>query len=164
LEKQQDSSSEIKVMDFKPSLNVKIPKNSLLISYISLFLSLIVWGLTLISESPMQRLFFCFIGSILFSIYLFLEYISYFLYIHWKQKNMINKLRNPLLVTLLQIYYYLWCFTIAWISYTFSGEEFPELLFYLIVLFLPVFVGKGSVRIQRVRDIFIDVSSIELSR
>ena len=152
MEKQQGNGVETKINDSIPTLNEKIPKNFLLISYFALVLSLLVWIITYLSESSTQKLIFCLIGGSLFGLYLFLEYLGYFIYIHWKKEDMIKKLIHPMLATSMQYYYYISCFFIAWVSITLSEGDVPLLFLYLIILFFPVFVGKGAVRIGRLRN------------
>ena len=159
MDNQLIKSPEKDVVNSEPSLNEKIPKIFLIISYFALFLSLPIYGLTASAVGSSEKLFFCFIGSGLFSLFLFFIYATNYLYFYWKEEKMLKRLRNPFLVTLIQFYYLISSLVIAWVSYTLSEGEFPQLLFYLVVLFLPVFLGKGSVRIQRIRDVFVRMSN-----
>ena len=72
---------------------------------------------------------------------------------------MIKKLIHPMLATFMQYYYLISCFFIAWVSLTLSEGDVPLLFLYLIILFFPVFVGKGAVRIGRLRDFIIKISA-----
>ncbi len=159
MDNQLIKSPEKDVANSEPSLNEKIPKNFLIISYFALFLSLPIYGMTVSAVSNSEKLFLCFIGSVLFSLFLFFNYAANYLYFYWKEEKMLQRLRNPFLVTLIQFYYLISSLIIAWVSYTLSEGEFSQLLFYLVVLFLPVFLGKGSVRIQRIRDVFVRMSN-----
>ena len=151
------------VVNSVPALNAKIPKIFHLISYLALFLSIPIWGMTISAGSSNEKLLFCFIGSLLFSFFLFFAYAAHFVYFHWKQEKVLRRLKNPFLITIIQFYYIISSLIIGWVSYTLSGGKFPQLLFYLIVLFLPVFLGKGLVRIEWFRDVFVQVSSKSIS-
>ena len=163
MDNQSIESPEKDVVNSVPTLNTIIPKIFHIITYLALFLSLPIWGLTISAGSSNEKLLFCFIGSLLFSFFLFFAYAAHFVYFHWKQEKVLRRLKNPFLITIIQFYYIISSLIIGWVSYTLSGGKFPQLLFYLIVLFLPVFLGKGLVRIEWFRDVFVQVSSKSIS-
>ena len=82
MENQSVKSSEKDVVNSEPSLNKKIPKIFLIISYFALFLSLPIYGMTVSAVNSSEKLFFCFIGSGLFSLFLFFGYTANYLYFY----------------------------------------------------------------------------------
>jgi hypothetical protein len=95
-----------------------------------------------------------FIGSIIFSLSIFLDDIGSLLYSTFKLKQQSTIFLKPQLLTFIHIYWYVSLFFIAGTSYLMAGELNTYFIILLTLLFFPIFLGRYAFRSKRVRDWF----------
>ena len=64
MDNQEKKHSKTSSVNSFPYLDVKVPKLFFSIAYISLFISIVLWVITYISENPTHKLIFCFYPSL----------------------------------------------------------------------------------------------------
>lgn len=140
---------------------IQIAQIMIIIGYISLILSIIVWVLTFQTNNPGDLLFLTFIGAIFFALMLFLETMGYFLHRTIKKEKS-GIYENVFLVTCLEFYYYICCIMIVWNALKITGVTptsaitlYIYLLYLLAILFFPVIVAKASSRWKRLQNWYL---------